>query len=1158
MKFLQAYARRLRCEGGWLRGGALWPSLYLVSLTLYWYQPWNGHVITGFDRVMGQATAAGVRVGGRTGAALLTLLVLLPGLAFLYGNLVSLCLGEKKGAPGVAHGPVLAGFINACSGMGLVLMALRYAQRFGGENKNWLTDAQALPLALTVCLLLWCGFRRALPARVQTVSAQGVLRALLCALPVSFVLDMACGWGLYAAAQYGALCLAVLAVAMLLTPLWQRLAPQRAAALVPALRAAGLPLLLCLPLTLLYLEATQLLTQYGVTPPPRLLPVRLLLAACFVGAAVTAVLVGRKHSTATATNGAAATKAANPAKGTAPAKAAAKPPKGALAARPAAGGDCGWKKLWYPLLLVGLALLAAQPELQICVESDFFERANSAVSISGFLRFGQIPAVETHGAHMVSDYAGGILWGLLNGDALSASFTSYGGIPLALTTLVFYGLLALCVGQDAAFAAALLLPVTNIAPGDWYAHLSYLPVLVLPWLVQKRGFGRYAAFWGAAAFSVLYRGDIGLAVGLAAVVVVLVDAACQKSARGWKNLGLAFLAVGGGLAAVLALLCLARGIDPLARLWEFLQLMAFSNQNWAYEGLGLAGTAGFVWVYLVVPVLLLALLAVLLRRDAGALRAGHWLFFTFTGGYFLNFVRTLVRHSLVENIPVYCVSVGMWALALGVWLLWRGHDGQKSGRVALPCLLVLSILVSGALFDGRVQAGTPLLQRSYDTFQEGAILDYQLAEPDGSTQRVTQPQLPVQRVVLSQQIQAASRPLRAEIDRLLQEDETYLDFTNQSALYAILGRPNPVYVNQSPGLLNGEYTQEKFIQQVEAQSDKVPLALLPKGNMALAFILDGVQNSMRYYRVAEYIYNNYVPYETVGNFAIWLRQDRAEAIEALPAAVADELPVDYSLVQGHNVTLRPQQDSLTVQATGEDPQLDRLERLVPAGSNNGLVNLTVRYTSDTAGQVQLFYAPANRNFEEESSVRLAVQQTQQPQTITFTFPYNTTYRLRLDPPDGATFVIHGLSTGQSVADRCGYDYAAYGDAHVYQLGQIPLLWGEADLANAAQNPPTVPGLTKLSNGYDVPAAARGGAQGRYVCLRIAAKEAGTAAVHLVDRNKGGVQLASFLFDVEPGEHTYLVRVSADCLWYSKLVDTIRVATEGVGLVVQDVTLLDGD
>ncbi len=1122
-------------------GSTLWVTLYLVAQTLYWYQPWNSQLfrdveritdgyitryvthkipftIESFDRVMGNATLTDTLISGRTTAATLTLLVLLPVLALFYWWLASLALGEKKNAPGVAHGPALQGFVSVISGMGLALLALRYAKNFGQEEDTWLDTDMAVPLTLVVCLLIWCGFRRALPAHIKTVSADNVVQALLCALPLTLAADLLSEIPLWTAAQYGIVGLVTTVVLM------------RSAIYQPAeygdrrFTAAAQPLLFILPASLLYLELTNIANQYGIFINRHR---RHIVIIFLVGLAISRVVSNRVESQAIK-------KILPPAK--------------------------NWKTLWYPILLVTMACLACQPELQNLGDSDFFEKANAAVSISGFLNFGQIPSVETHAAHMGIDYLDGIFWGIINSDSLGACFTYYAGIPLALTTLIFYALLKSCIGEDGAFAAALLLPVTNIAPGDWYCHLSYIPALALLWLVRKRSFGRYAAFWGAAAFSVLYRGDIGLALGLAAVVIVFIDTAVQRSAKLWKSFLLALASVGGGLGSLLLIACLAKGIDPITRLREFLTVMAGSNQNWAYTSLGTVGTAGFAWIFLCVPVLILGLVlatGLRLARHRADMTDAHWLFFVFAGGYFLNFSRTLVRHSLAESIPVYCMAMGSWALALGIWLAWKDREPKaRTGRVLLPMLLLAAILTAGAMFDGRIDAGTSLMRRAFDGHKEGAIVDYQRVSSNGEVTRQMYVHSKVQRVVMSDRMQNAYKELSKELDRLLEDDETWIDFTNESALYAILGRRSPGFVNQSPGMLSGEFSQLAYIEQIEAQADKVPVTLMPAADLSLGIYLDGVNNALRYYRVAEYIYQNYSPYETVGNFCIWLRKDVWEERVEQAAPVAEPVEINFSRLTAYNADLKQDGDGgFTMNATAIDPQIVGLEGTFKECRSGNLI-IHISYTSDKSGYMQLFRAVTGRNYTEEDSTRVPIDATDTPQTASFALDWSTTDRLRLDTPDGSNVHILGISVSRGHAVQCGYQY---GPAHLheYPMGAIARLWGENDEGRAWENL-ELPGTVQKQGGgrFGIAEKGLGGDSGRYIKLVLTSTAETNATLSLTGKEHSK-NYANFHFTVYEGTHTYLIRVSADSYWYSGLVEGINLAVNGA-YTLDSIAMLDGD
>jgi len=91
-------------------------------------------------------------------------------------------------------------------------------------------------------------------------------------------------------------------------------------------------------------------------------------------------------------------------------------------------------------------------------------------------------------------------------------------------------------------------------------------------------------------------------------------------------------------------------------------------------------------------------------------------------------------------------------------------------------------------------------------------------------------------------------------------------------LYPILNKKSPVYVSQSPLQLSGEFTQEQYIKQIK----NIPIIFMPVGDSTL----DGVVNSYRFYKVSEYIYQNYMPLIKYENeFTVWCLKDRCNELK---------------------------------------------------------------------------------------------------------------------------------------------------------------------------------------------------------------------------------------------------------------------------------------
>ncbi len=1115
-------------------GQMLWPALYITARILYWYEPWHGVPITEFDRIMGNATLSDVLVSGRTGQAMLTLVVLIPLLLAASWALVSFCLGPGRAYENRRE---FSGWLSAFSGVGFCTMALDYARQFGTDGDIWMTEAQAVPLAVVLCTLLWCVYRRLMAEDKQGLSADNVKQNMLCGLMLGFPAQMLAHFGTYTAAICGVCVIIATVSSMILSQFKTSVIENRARAYT------GIPLLLMLPVMLLYLEIGSILNQYGVHVGKSQRPLTLVAVCCvFVSGIIGRIAQHRLKKQGEALIGIAAPEAVF-------------------------GSMRDWRSYWYPIVITGISLLAGHPELQEYIGSDFFERANKAVSVNGFLSFGQIPTVETHAAHMGLDYLGGILWGLINGDAYAASFTSYTGIYLALTMLIFFYLLRRLIGADYAFVAALVLPVmeTSHSAGDWFSHIAYLPVLVLVWAIEKPGFRRYALFWASAAFSVLYRGDIGLALGVACVIVLLIHTVLQKKAAAYKLYFGSFGAVGGGMAAVLVVICLIKGINPLSRLWEFLQVTAMSNQDWAYTSLGATGNPGFAWTFLITPIAIIGMTYVVLVRlwkKQVTVRGDHWIYFAFVIGYLINFPRTLVRHSLAENIPVYCLSMGMWALAMGVWLLWKDRaPARRPGGVVLPAMLMLSLLITAVMFNGQFLYANNLFKKAHDNFENGAIIYPQLVRTNGETYRAKEVTWRVRRVVIPANMTTTAKTLGEALSEILDEDDTWLDFTNQSTLYALLNRRSPVFVNQSPGLLSGDFSQECFIEQIESQKEDVPVALLPNSGMLLGYNLDGVLNSLRYYRVAEYIYNNYVPYGSSAGFAIWVRPERLEEMMAdAENAEEDEsgkMVLSADGLRSENCSVTEADGKLVIQAEGEDPVVDSFHKLLSAnGIKGGKITLNISYLSDTSGDMQLFWADSGRNYSEENSVRAAINATTTEKTVQMVVDWNTTQRLRFDTPDHSNVTITKIVTDASIAVSSDYGYGTFAETHNYQMGAIARLWGEQDEKRAWENE----SLAELGQGktgtYAIRDELTGGENGRYIRVKInTAMEGSDATLNLVKSTDTGTSvLATFHFTLAEGHHTYLFRVSCDSYWYSGEVNGITISAPGV----YSVAVLEGD
>lgn len=532
-----------------------------------------------------------------------------------------------------------------------------------------------------------------------------------------------------------------------------------------------------------------------------------------------------------------------------------------------------WKRGGYPLFLLGLGCLACQIPLQQQVTPDLFESANASVLISDFLHFGKIPIIEHYGGHMLKDVVGGIAYAFINQDSSGAVLRPYSGLIYVVNVLIFYFFLKeLLQNEDSAFLYTLCLPFGGIAG---YYMCGILICISVGSYIKKHGYGKALIIWISCAIAVLQRLDVGTAFGIATVIGLGVYLLKSRQVRYLKELGLTFLTVILSGMATWTILCMIKNCSPIERIREFVAI-SLSNQNWGTGLLGDKYSIYFAFAYMFIPVICAVLLFYFLfLMDAKQKECASYYMVIILGmAYFANLPRGLVRHTLNELATNTVVFSGGLFIVAALYYIYKKEMSFISGSVAL--IILLSFMAGQDNFTEE-----PLIEKV--PVKVNKCIGGWSSEWQNITERKPRVQIP-------EDMEETIASYQNVFELLLDEDDTYLDFMNVSFLYSALGRECPVYVAQSPGHLSGEYTQEAFIRQIEEKKEKIPLAILPATDAAEDMTsVDGIANISRYYKVSEYIYQNYRPLCRIKNTAVWCRLEEYDAL-------ADRLEQKYELI----------------------------------------------------------------------------------------------------------------------------------------------------------------------------------------------------------------------------------------------------------------------
>ena len=796
--------------------------------------------------------------------------------------------------------------------------------------------------------------------------------------------------------------------------------------------------------------------------------------------------------------------------------------------------DSNDAKRWqYPLLVLGVALLTHQAKMQIFSLSELFETSNQGTALFELFSHSEIPIIQNFDAHMLSSEIGNIFYGILNSDPLGAIYFGYDAAPIVY--LLFYYLLKELTDND---ALSLLLVLLFPCKQDYcftYCGMGVLVYLAAVYAYQHRSKRGYILFFIICVLECLYRIDIGFSMAIAAAVILLIFSLFDADR---KKLVPKYLASGAVVTllsvAMWTVLCIWKGVSPLSRALEFLNI-AQSNTRWAFTEVGDSTQAIFLISYLIVPAAVAAITLIVFLGKSEKNTKQHMIFAMLALSYFLSYSRSLVRHGVFEKMWGFVFWTAALTVAVGMYLIKK-----RSKFVFVGSWVVMLLLLQLLCNNGNV-AGSSLMQAQSS----------QLMSTD---QRVEYSEK-VDRVLITDDTKNRYEALKYFLDATLDDDETYLDFTNQTLLYALTDRRKPVYTDQSTCLLGGEYSQLMFIQEIE--SEDCPYALVRSYQDGI----DGIPSSVSSYLTSEYLYSHYKPLCIEAGYQVWVKKDSYEEKRAIIKNLMTEFSV-IDITEKYVEGLEPLQTTvnygngeISLNQTAGDPGAMGFEEnagLRLAMASNEAILLRLNYSSTVPGLFQCFYTTEEgETFSEDKSVRIDVGEKG---VITFTIPCTSFTKLRFDIPDNSGFTIGNIEYSTNTAavflkDLTFIDYYCEGITHTYSLAELPYIWGTYDDAESQ----TV--LAEVASDGDFGAKSLDTGSGNYIEIYTSAQTNGIGTVTVL--RPDGTPAIVVNMNIHEGRNRYLVRVSWDSLWYSGEMDTVHFSSD-IETSETDISVLKGD
>lgn len=502
---------------------------------------------------------------------------------------------------------------------------------------------------------------------------------------------------------------------------------------------------------------------------------------------------------------------------------------------------------------------------------DLFHLAERMLPLQQWDAFRSLPFWDYHPGHGLFDlFPHGFYHLLQRGDPLEAALWGNGYFLGWVAQTVYIGLFFACLspvmGHVSAFLLLFLLPVFPIL--EPYNTLLLLPILHLQRLPRAgRLLTWWVVQWSLVLALLLWRPDFGLVAAAGNLVVM--------AALSWYRRDTVHLATGVGGLAIPCLVALVVAVLTsigdrlswiLSRCIDFMdiQLLAASYDSFYKEWDYLA-----VVQYVVMPLVgALAggysLARIYLREDQRELAIHLVVIFATAVGFALS-IRLLQRHSLLEGFTKtnFFYFTALFAFfSLRIPTSWRG--------VGAVVLIMLAFLA------------TPKTRNYSDQSMWSPRRSYPPV-----THEFSMPVLARQEPRLVNKVTKYNAFERFASYYLTAGDAFY-DFSNAPMLYMLAGVKLPVYFNETVW-----HTSEKVQVDTLAElrdlhaTENLPFVVFRR-NKPRWDALDGVDNALRSYRMAEYIYRHYTPCVRISDMDIWTDR-RVECRESL----AQRLPADF-------------------------------------------------------------------------------------------------------------------------------------------------------------------------------------------------------------------------------------------------------------------------
>ena len=797
-------------------------------------------------------------------------------------------------------------------------------------------------------------------------------------------------------------------------------------------------------------------------------------------------------------------------------------------------------KNWMPLMLAGIAINTFYDPI-VKPDIDWFEDANRILPLHQLFSFGKIPFIDSFNSHALSDFGTGVLYSFFNGGDPMGIFVYRFLIGIIFILITYFFIYKISGDGFLSTWIVLAYPYTSLLIPDYF---NFVPLTALAFILlyEKQTIGRYVFFFSTLIFMMVWRIDLGTSTIISGIISLLFLIFFVPAFKTKKK----FLLIGFGIPFIISMIVfiavfIYSGSAIFAALKDSLAYMS-SFQSYGLKDLAILHDYKYYSLYFIFPSVIILIFfynafKIIRQTEVNKTSIYYSLALCFLCLFYLtNLQRGLVRHTLVEQWDTAFTSFGFFIIASVTFIQYFNKNIFLRFFIFF---IVSTLLISNYVFTA------PELNKNNNY----KLLTLKLNNPLP---------VPLSRNKINRIIESPANVYKySEFSDWMKnnftDQSTFLDFSNTPMLYYYSNRIVPNYFDQIPHTAHNEYLQIRFIEDL----NKFDIPVTVFSNVPLNFWdnLDGIPNTLRHYRISEYIYRNYKPAYIINSRSIWVKKNhqlKNNVTELLSVSLIEFNSFKDTLIKTDKISVNFENGNLNCQLKN------------PIQYEKKKIYLSLDVTSTQECELTIMYKSLNSNFnDKQKSVNNIhkglntiyilfnpLENEKDLSNITFKYFSNGNCNINLFKIFSSDYYPDNFSSLPSE----------------YSLKWIPYIWGSFDKNFSAHS---IKEEQKIYSGNKI---IHSGLETKFDFSPFSEKEFGNYVLITarttsekqtevkLNYGEGEYKNGSFRFTLKNDSinHNYLIRISAQYNWYSKNNSWLSIIPSGDDIELTTVKILKGD